>query len=95
MLLSQHEKRMAQAMTRCKSSLKETIDAKREANAKRAEEVRIRVAAQAKIFEEKVGNEISRQHEQMSLTVAKQQQADAERRRALMEQELEYKERVR
>lgn len=75
--------------------LKQTIEERKEANDKKAEEVKKRIAEQTKAFDVKIVEEMSRQHESMSLTVAKQIELDELRRAEMRQREQEYKERIR
>lgn len=70
-LLKQYEVKMSRAIRKSKERFRETQALRKEANAKKIEEVRKRIAEQTKQFEERLVQEMTRQHESMSLTVAK------------------------
>ena len=89
------KKRVAKALRLSRERLKSINEERKEANLKRIEEVRKRMAEKEKQFEVKVAEEITKQHESMSVTVAKQLEIDQQRRYDMRLREEEYKERVR
>ena len=59
----------------------------KEANKKRMQEVQARLQEQQRVVEERVKEEVLRQHSQMSMTVEKQRELEANRRREGRESE--------